>query len=333
MAGTRIIDLTSAQLGTETVWGTNVAPTVIVQGMQEMTITPMTEVSVFESLQGLAPAYDTEITMTGGEASMTGLVLYEDLPYWLNSLIKYDVTNPTGAGPTYTWFWAPDLNTCPTRDSYTLIYGDDQDAYALNGAVVNTMTISGAASEALSMDLEFIGKNVVEDDLDLALITRDVTIATSAQTSVFIDDFGGSFGATPSDCTVFEFELELNSNTDVTRAIGQIDACDFFGTRWEGTLSLTMEFPGDGDITKNILNSYVGVAPTQVEKLIRLEAESGTNKITIDFAGVLTTAPDIFTDTDGVLTLEMEFSGKFTNDFAPGNWLEITVVNDVAALA
>lgn len=329
MATTQIIDLLSIEIGTEVTWGTNVVPTALLQGAQEFGITPLTEVMEFPSLQGLAPAYDVDIVKTGGEATMTGLVLYEDLPFWLDSLIR--TVSPTGVGP-YVYLYEPELNTCPTRSSYTLVYGDSSDAYALNGSVVSTMTISGSASEALNLDLEFVGKNVVADSL-VGISARTVNIATSAETVISMADFGAGWGAVAAiPCTAFDFELEINSNTSLIYAIGSIDACDYFGTRWEGSLSLTLEFPGDSDITKNILASYIGTSPSLVKKLIQIESTQGTNVITFDFAGVLAEAPEIFTDNDGVLTLELEFTGLFNTDFTNDNWLNVSVTNGVATL-
>lgn len=325
MSQVKTIGLQQLQIGTETTWGTSVAPTAILNGIQTVSLNPLTETRGYESLQGNAPNYDVGVVTTGAEGSIESLTLYEDLPYWLDSLIE--TVTPTGAGP-YTYSYLPPLNSCPTRTSYTLVYGDDDNAYGMEGSVVNSLTLGFTSGEEVTADLELIGEAIEVDALE-TLSTRSTTIAVSAEASVYIDDWGTSFGVTAIPCTVFSAELELNSNTTLQYRLGSIVPCDYAQDRWEATLSMTMEF-ADGNIANTILDASIGATPTLTRRLIRVEAVSGTNSITIDFAAFLEESPEIYTDEDGVTTLEFSWNGLFSPVIS--NFLQIDVVNSVASL-
>lgn len=320
-------DLQSIQMGKETTWGTIVAPTVEVPGIQEFSIQPEVTVEEFPSLQGLAPNYDVEVVMTMATATATSLVDYNSLQYWFESLIK-EVT-PTGMGP-YEYEYLPDLNSQPSRAEYTILYGDADSAYSIVGALVNSMTISGSSGEALSMDLDFVGQHAVSDSQESVSVTQTTSIATAAQTTISMDDLDSSddYGTSSIGCTAYSFEVTLNSNTAMVNGLGQIYPCDYFSTRWEATLGLTLEFPGGSSEAADLLDAMDGTAPSTVKKQIQINATDGTNSLVIDFAGVLMSAPEIWGDENGVTTLEFEFSGIYDSNIS--NFVRVTVTNQAS---
>ena len=101
-------ELLVAYLGQETTWGTEAtASWVKLPGITDLSLSPAIEISDFPTLEGLAPIYNAAVVKDGGEASISGLLNYEDLPRWLNSLLGTDATpvplpNPTT--PT-SWRW------------------------------------------------------------------------------------------------------------------------------------------------------------------------------------------------------------------------------------
>ena len=54
------------------------------------------------------------------------------------------------------------------------------------------------------------------------------------------------------------------------------------------------------------------------DKLVRIDCTNGTEIMQLDFAGVALDRPEIFTDEDGVATIEVELSGLYESGFA--NW-------------
>lgn len=320
-------DLQSVEIGVESTWGTTVAPTALVPGIQEFSIQPEVTVQEFPSLQGLAPNYDIAVTNTMATATATSLVDYNTLHYWFNSLMK--TVAAAGAGP-YTWTYAPDLTSQPTRSFYTLVYGDSASAYNISGALVNSLTISGSSGEALSMDIEFVGQFAEADAVAGASATSATSIATAAQAAISID-VEGTYNSTSIGCTAYSFELELNSNTSMVQGLGQIYPCDYFSTRWSATLSMTLEFPGGSNVAKGLLDAMDGQAPATVKRGIGIVCSDGTNDFTLRFAGALMSAPEVWGDENGVTTLEFEWAGIYEGTTL-SNFFDIIVTNQSNAV-
>lgn len=320
------------QLGQESTWGTAVTPTSKLAGITSCEITPLTEVADFPSLEGYGPIYNSAVVKTGGTATLESLVLYEDLPYWLDGLLAEDAT-PTGAGP-YTYVYEAPTTTAPTRSFYTLTYGDSSSAYALTGALVKSVTISGAASEALTMSIEFVGHHVETDSL-AALSSRTVNVATSSQVVLKIAATGTAPGSgTEIPCTLYEWELAMDNMTAVAYAVGAITPCDYYQNRFDGTLSMTLDFPGDSSAIKTIFDNMVSTTPSEVNRNIQLKASNGANlDIEINMGCVLMTAPSLWGDNDGITTVETEWKLKYNaNVGAAGNYLAIDVINGVSTM-
>lgn len=318
------------QIGNESTWGTVVAATKKLHGITSIEVVPLAEVSDFPSLEGLAPIYQSEIVRTGATATIESLVLYEDLPIWLDSLLQTDAA-PTGADP-YTYSYEAPTTSAPTRRFFTIQYGDSGTSYAMTGALVKSLSISGAAGEALTMTIEFVGHHVEADSID-SLSDRTTNIATAAQTELYIDATGGTEGTTNFDCEMFDFELTIDNMTAVTYQIGAITPCDYYQNRFDGSLNMTLEYAGDSSRVKTLIDNMLGTSPSQVERLIQLKASNTANlDIEINLGCVLMTAPSIWGDNDGVTTVELEWKLKHLSDIgASGNFVAIDVINGVSS--
>lgn len=324
--------LQTIEMAQESTWGTVIGTkTVKMAGITSIEITPLTEVSDFPSLEGYAPMYNFAVVRTGGTATIETLVLYEDLPYWLDSLLAEDAT-PTGAGP-YTYVYEAPSTTAPTRSFYSLLYGDSASAYTLTGALVKSLTISGNAGEALTATVELVGHHVETDSPD-GPSDRTVNVATAAQTELYVDT-SGSIGANNIPCTLYSFELAVDNMTAVTYALGAITPCDYYQNRFDATLSMTLDFPGDSNDIKTLFDNMVSTTPSLVERNIQLKTSNGSNlDIEINMGAVLMTAPTIWGDNDGVTTIETEWKLSYSADVgASGNFLAIDVINGVSTLA
>ena len=78
------------QLGQESTdaWGTAVASTAVVAGVQDAELTPLVTVEQVEEMCGtMVPARQSLVHMVGGEASLSQLASYDDMPYWLQGLL------------------------------------------------------------------------------------------------------------------------------------------------------------------------------------------------------------------------------------------------------
>ena len=329
-------ELLVVHIGKETTWGVGVAGTVKVPALTDVTLSPTIEVGDFPTLEGLAPIYSAAIVKDGGEGSVSGILNYDDLPYWLNSLFGEDATpvgDPTLTPTNYTWSYAgPHSAAVSSPDIFSLYYGTSTSGYRLLGAIVSTLEMSGSSGEEIQIGLGFIGKKVAAlATVPTGLSDRSVTLAVSSDMLVWIDDdLGSSFGTTPWTCTAYSFSLSLNANRNVIYALGGIAPCSSYHQRFDGTLDLSLEFPGGSDYTKDLLEGLLS-GPTLQQQCIRLKITTDTKHIIqIDFAGTLMDAPDIFTDSDGISTVDMSWKGTY--DSSNGLWCDIDVTNTISDL-
>ena len=320
--------LQTIEIGNESTWGTAVAASKKLAGITSVEFQSLTEVSDFPSLEGLAPMYQSDVVRTGATATIESLVLYEDLPIWLDSLLATDAT-PTGAGP-YTYVYEAPLTSAPTRRFFTIQYGDSTDAYAITGALVKAITISGSAGEALTMSIDIVGHHIETDTMD-GNSDRTVNVAVARHTTLSIDPTSAAPGVTNVDCVAFDFELTLDNMTAVTYQIGAITPCDYYQNRFDGTASMTLEFPGPSDTVKDLYELMISTTPSEVQRNIEFKTSNGASlDIELQFSGVLMSAPAMFGDNDGVTTLEMEWKLKYEDSVgASGNYFAANVINGV----
>lgn len=321
---TVINDLLEYQIGKELTWGTAVVPTAKLMGIEEFQLVPVNEAVVHGEQRGaLAPGYETNLTVISGRANGRGLLLYEDLPYWLDSLCGE--ATPSGVGP-YTYAYAAPSATVPSPRILTLVKGDAGDVYGLEGGLVNQLVISGRTGEALKWSGDLIGENVLTDVL-MALSDRTVNVAMADHVALYIDAWGGTMGATAITTAFFDFALTLNANRAVYHGLGALTPKGYREAKWAGQLSLKLELDAT---SKAFLDAIIGGSAV-FQKQVRIKASSGASlDAEFDFAGTSIDAPEVFTDEDGVTSLEVVLDGTYNS--ALGNWFKAEVINGVATL-
>lgn len=326
----KTIALQTVEIGNESTWGTAVAATKKLAGITSIEFQSLSEVSDFPSLEGYAPMYQSDIVRTGATATIESLVLYEDLPIWFDSLLATDAA-PTGSGP-YTYVYEAPLTSAPTRRFFTIQYGDSASAYAITGALVKSVTISGSAGEALSMSIEIVGHHI-ETDTMVGSSDRTVNVATAAQSVLSMNAVSSAPGTTQVTCAAFDFEITLDNATAVVYQIGSITPCDYYQNRMDGMVSLTMEFPGPSDEVKDLYDAFIGTTPAKQSQNIEIKASNGANlDIELQCSGVLMSAPSLWSDSDGVTTMELEFKMQYNaNVGAAGNFFAANIINGLAS--
>ena len=92
--------LTRLQLGQESAWGTGVAASSLLCGLDGLpTITPLVKSTIFDEQRGsLVPSYSQAQVQTGGAFDLKGFVTFEDILYLLGAV--YGLPSPTGNGAT-----------------------------------------------------------------------------------------------------------------------------------------------------------------------------------------------------------------------------------------
>ena len=317
-------DLLKVQIGTESSWGTPVAPTAELPLVTDITLSPNVTSTVHEDMRGsLAPGQVATLDQISGEGSMTVVAAYETLPYLLDN--AFSQATPSGGGP-YVYTYAAPTTAVSTPRKLTVVHGEGSNVYGLTGAVANDLTINFESNAPWTVDTTFTGEQVLTDTF-ASLTTLTATPIMGNDTTLYIDAWGGTIGTTAVTASFFSGSLSIQPGRAPVFALGSKTPTQYVENRYQGTLSLTLEVTSQ---TKAFVDNLIGGALTQHQ--IRIKATIGANEIVeLDFAGTLTTSPEIFTDTDGVVTYELEWSG--THNTALGNWFEASVTNQIATLA
>jgi hypothetical protein len=333
---TYIPALDKVQLGTEdfAAWGTPVTPTVQLGLISDATIEPEIDVETLPDLRGsLAPGYVATLNAHRGGASIAGVVTYEDLPYWFDSLLMQ--ATPTG-GPAYSRVYNGQLDptaltpSLTVRRLYTFIKGQANKVQRLSGAIVNELSIKMEANKPWTFTAKLIGKDVAEsalEDLGAALLARGQTPVHANSTQLYINNITTDhIGDTEITTLWFSAELSIKNVAGLVNGMGSLTPKIYTDAKAEATLKLK------ADVNADSAALLAAILATSVEqRKVRLKATSGANEVYLDFAGSFTGAPKIDTDQDGVSALEFEMDAIYNiHDMA--NWFNATVINSIDVL-
>lgn len=319
-------DLLQVQVGKETTWGTSAAATAKLMGIEDITLQPKLKGAVNADMRGsLGPGQIAYIQDIEGAGKLKTKVLYEDWPYWMDAL--FGTATPTGAGPYVYAYTAP--VAAPTSRMQTLYYGDSNGTYKLLGATPTKVSIKGESNKELTADIDLIGKQVTTGTL-AALDDRAVSPVMGNDLNVYIDAWNGTIGTTLIPAMAYSFTLEIDTGRTLAAYLGSLTPGAYKDQRFgadKNTLKLSLEFTAT---TKAYLDSIIGGTLSQYQ--VRLKATTGASAIwQMDFAGSALDAPDIFSDKDGVCTLDMTLSATYNSTL--GSWCKASVTNSVSALA
>ena len=306
-------------------WGSDVAQTVKLMGVNEFTINPGVTIQQIEDIRGTRePSHMSVVPRIAPTATLKSLLLYEDLPFWLDSLVNHAVKtgDSTSAGWTRVYYAPKQSSDSENFSSYTMAYGDATNIFALRGATVQSLTISGETGQPGEVSVDLPGKIVTTDTFD-STADRSVNPIMGADWSLWIDPGSDAVGTSQISRTAFSFELNLNRGGNLLRHLGSRTPDTVQHGRMTGDLRLVLELSSD---TEPYLDSLVSATQKGIEKNVRLKStNASTNELTIDFCGVILGEPTVFGDVDGVTTVDFTLSGTKTAD---SDWFRITVLNN-----
>ena len=321
-----LLGLNSVQVGKESIWGTAVTPTVKLHGFEECKIESTGGAALLKELRGsLAPAFQAIRNKQFGKASMKGFGSYQDLPYFLDSLLGE--ATPSGAGP-YVRAYAAPLTAVSTPRLMTVVHGQGSDVYRLDGGLVSKLVLSAKPGEELKITADLIGKQKEAGTL-AALNDRAITPIEGADVVVYIDAWGGTIGTTQINTLATSFELALDAGFAVRHYLGSLLPGRYRQKKWEpgaNTLKLSLEFDA---VSKAYLDSFLTYSAV-LQHQIRIKATQGVNAIAqFDFAGTIVGEP-VMNQEDEVITLDLTYQGTYNSALA--NWFKASVTNQVAVL-
>ena len=320
------------QIGEETTWGTDVAPTIELSGIDSISISPSIVTEVIRAHRGgLVPGRDTLTTRHEVQGtSIGGYVIYEQIPYFLNML--------SAAAEGTTRAYAAPTTAQVTPDLQTLVFGYGNAVYNVTSAVAGQMAFTWNWGEPLKFNVDLMGHSV-ESDAFAALsetAAASLTYATACQCTVYIDALSGTLGATAMT-EVMGGTITINPNRKYLRRVG---SCFPSGTYdapyWDTTATLILEADGTSIA---FANAIVAGATT---KLVRVKFTNGLalgdeRSLTFDFAAVVR-VPQLMTESEELMTVELQLEPIEEGDWTtPGagdldGYFEVTSVGGAADL-
>lgn len=316
-----VYQLRRVQLGKQTTFSAPVAATSLLRGVLDASAAVKAADVVPEELGLIAAAPMSVVSGRSGEMSLELQSTYEDILYAMHGL--FGPVTPTGPGP-YTWTYHAPNATAPAAQIYTTEYGMSGAEYRMVGGVLSEWTLSATAGEGLREEWALVGRNIEANAMTTGLPLRAVSAISAVHGGLWIDPVTAAHGTTAITATLIEAELSINTNRHIKRFEAQTPS-DWGEAKWEATLRLTLEWNASSKALVDSLLSGV------VERHIRLRWQQSTAlSLTVDFAGLLTSEPELFGDRDGNATVELEFGALYTAAFA--NWLKCTIINGVNTL-
>jgi hypothetical protein len=262
--------------------------------------------------------------------NVAGPVLYNQIPFWLETAVKGGVSVSGTAAP-YTWAYTPNSGTANAPKTFTAEWG-----WADGGTVVPTYLLAGCATDELSI-------TYVKDE---AVTFSATTIAAGTVA------LGTAYSASPSDTTqvsvlgvdaaVYIDATTIGSTADtsvqeatftLTRGLVRRDALD--GTSAavdtvapvarQARLEIVRYFTNRNELDKFLLKS---------ERKIRIAVTgptlgAGNYEFTLDFYGVADTHE--IAEVDGVIVANITYRGIV--DSSASTDFSITVKNNLATIS
>lgn len=314
--------LKAVQIGKETNWGVPVAATMKMPTVTEPSVQRRATLwqADFHGYVGPGEAQSEE--QRSVEASINFAGAYELGPYPFAAF--WGDSAPSGTGPyTYT-YTAPYANVPSGVRSNTIEYGPPGGYYRIAGALTSRLSITGELGNPWQFSWDLMGRSVVPLGSPASLAFLAVNLIRMADTVLYIDNWGGSFGSTQITAAFIGFEVEFNSERHLKWFAGDVEPGAWGDNGFGGSLRLTLEFT---PTTKAELDAIMSGLTS---KLVRIEATSGSYKATIDFAGTYDGEPQLFPDRDGNVTLELNMLPRYSPD--AGYWAQVSFVNDLSSL-
>lgn len=224
----------------------------------------------------LAPYFENdEFVSERAHAVWTGDVNFRHILYALLMTVRGNVTatqpDPTNEPNAYLWTLTPAVTSANTPDqangidTFTIEYGDDDQAWEMAYCFGTLLEISGAPNEACTFSLGITGDKKTDTTFTAALTAQDVQRAPFNLAKFYIDAAGGTMGGTQKTGLLRGFTWRLNTQF---AAFVTADGSLSYGSVVEGRkaveLDLTYKWGSDADTER-------GMYDARTTRLIRIE--------------------------------------------------------------
>jgi hypothetical protein len=270
MPGSR--KLSKVQLGLETTLGTKVAADTIWRGVGGMLddtreiVFPDENVGILAGTdRSYTPKLEGAISLDDTEAT------YEQVPLVYTCGIEAVVTpaaDGAGSGKIYQYDAATTAQN--SVSSASIEGGDNQQEEEMEGAFVSDFSLTGAPGEAIKIQSNWIGRQVIADTFTGSISLPTVETMLFLNSKLYIDAFDGTIGSTQKSDTLLGFRLNWKTGYQaVYTGNGNLYYSLIKQVAPEIELEVTFEHDGSATAEKALWRS-------QATRLVRILTEGST---------------------------------------------------------
>lgn len=326
------IDLVRVNAGKETTWGTKVTATASLMGVKDFKLTPIVESEVLKDVRGsLVPGVLAVVKKIGGSGTLSRYASYEDAPFTLDALMG--LATPVFT-TVYTYSYGAPTTGMPASPRIQTLYQFSNDAnsvqayYYMCGSVLSKLTVKADSLSPVEFSEDYIGKQVLNGVVgDVGTpVDRTITPIMGNDHSLYIDAWAGTIGTTAITPDAYSLEISIDPPRELVYYLGSALPVTWKDNRWKGSMKLTLEF----NTANKAYFDAILAGTSNFQKQIRNKFTNGTQSLQFDFAGTNVKAPQVFTNKNGVLTIEFELEGQYNSALA--NWFKAVAVNGVTVM-
>ena len=306
--------LRKIQVGKEATIGTPVTPTAQLVG--KISIKP--NYSIYrpdDHDTGLfSEYYRSEIVGQQAEGTFESDFNFEQAPILLGMAVKGGVSP---VGDTYSF--APTLNSAWNPDTYTFIFGDNEQAYQIPMVFAKSLTISGSIDEAVMVSADLWGQK-----MDTGTFSGGITIPSTLEcaktnlATVSADSAWADLGDTTLDATVLDFSWQITEGVEAVKYLnGQLYADALTEKKRHVELDLTLAH--NDNYTGTFLPAFI--AQDKVFVQISIDG-SDTKNLTLQGC-FLVDNPEALADQNGQDVVKVKLISEY--DITSGNEWAVSV--------
>ena len=179
------------------------------------------------------------------------------------------------------------------------------------------MNISGDSNSAIKFAYNFFGTDVSDGATFAAVSVDTPDWCLGHHGSIYIDEgAGATMGTTVLADTLFKFDANITSNKEPVWHMGDQKPDSYRNGKWGGSMKLVLEGTA---VTLGHFGDIIDATATQKVYNIRLSFTDGANTLELDFCGTCEQPPNVTTDLDGVVTVELNLVPSYNTVYA-GCW-------------
>lgn len=295
--------LRKIQIGKEAVVGTPTTPTTQLVGKLTMKANDTLYRPDDHDTGLFSEYYRSEVVGRQAEGSFESDFNFEQGAILLGMSVKGGVS-PVGN----TYDFTPTLDSAWTPDTYTFVFGDNQQTYQAPMVFAKDMTISGSIDDAVMVSANLYGQKVETTAGFEAGVSMPATLecAKTDLAKVYVDSSWSDLGDTEIPASVIDFSWQITEGVEAVKFLnGQLYATALTEKKRHVELDLTLAH--NDNYTDTILPAFL--AQSQLFVQISIDG-SGTKNLTLSGCFVVDN-PDALSDQNGQDVVKVKLISEY----------------------